>query len=193
MPRRICPRCGAKKTAKILYGMPSMSPELEEQLNKGDIVLGGCCITECDPVYHCNKCKKGFGAPTAELEAETVSFYFSIGGFFGVNQTLMVEKTEEGAILHYTLGPGFSGSEPVIKEQLSQEEWKSFVHSLFRCYISDWKKRYVDPHIVDGTQWELEVHFLNRKPLKIYGSNKYPVHWSKFIRTMKALGIDIVG
>lgn len=154
MPRRICPRCGSKKTAKILYGMPVMSPELEEQLNRGDVVLGGCCITDCDPVYHCNKCKKDFGAPTAELEAEATSFYFSIGGFFGENHIIMVLKMEDGAIVHYTAGSGYLPEEPTAKEQLSPEEWKA---------------------------------------LKIYGSNKYPVHWDKFIRTVNTLGFYIAG
>ncbi|GAB6172681.1 hypothetical protein JCM15765_21590 [Paradesulfitobacterium aromaticivorans] len=191
MPKRICPRCGSKKTAKILYGMPAMSPELEEHLNMVDVVLGGCCITDCDPMYHSNKCKKDFGAPTAELENEATSFYFSIGGFFGGSQMIMVLKMEDGAVVHYTFGPGFSDTEPTAKEQLSPEEWKAFIHSIFHCYITDWKKRYVDQHIVDGTQWELEVRFLNRKPIKIYGSNKYPVYWDKFIRTVKTLGFYI--
>ena len=173
--------------------MPVMSPELEEQLNRGDVVLGGCCITDCDPVYHCNKCKKDFGAPTAELEAEATSFYFSIGGFFGENHIIMVLKMEDGAIVHYTAGSGYLPEEPTAKEQLSPEEWKAFIHRIFHCYITDWKKRYVDPHIVDGTQWELEIHFMKRKPLKIYGSNKYPVHWDKFIRTVNTLGFYIAG
>jgi hypothetical protein len=57
--------------------MPAISAELKEHLNMGDVVLGGCCITDCDPVYHCNKCKKGSGAPTVESGNEATSFYFS--------------------------------------------------------------------------------------------------------------------
>lgn len=191
MPRRICPRCGSKKTAKILYGMPAMSPELQEQLDQGEVVLGGCCITNCDPVYYCNKCKKDFGAPTAELEADAISFYFKIGGFFGDNYMIMLIKSDNGAAVNFSAGTGYLPEEPAVKEELSSDEWQAFIHKVFHCYIADRKKRYVDPHVVDGTQWELEVNFINSKPLKIYGSNKYPVHWDKFIKAVNKVGYHI--
>lgn len=191
MARRICPRCGSKKTAKILYGMPAMSPELQEQFNKGEVVLGGCLITNCDPVYHCNKCKKDFGAPTAELEADAISFYFNIGGFFGDNYMIMIIKSEDGAAVNVSAGAGYLPEEPTIKETLSPEEWQAFIHKIFHCYITDWKKRYVDPHIMEGTQWKLEVNFEHMKPIKVYGSNKYPVHWDKFLKTVNMLGYNI--
>jgi len=28
-----------------------------EDLDKGDIVLGGCCVTENDPEWHCKDCE----------------------------------------------------------------------------------------------------------------------------------------
>ncbi len=64
MARRICPRCGSRNTATILRGMPAWSPELQEKMDKGEVVLGGCCITDCDPTHHCNKCEKDFSKPT---------------------------------------------------------------------------------------------------------------------------------
>lgn len=188
MSRRICPRCGSKNTAKILYGMPAWSSELQEQIEKGDVVLGGCSITGCDPAYRCNKCKKDFGAPTADMEAETTSFYFSIGSFFDGYQTLTVKRTDTGAAVVYT--PAFVSSlSGPIENQLTTDEWLSFVHGLYRCYIADWKKRYVDPNILGGTQWEMILSFKSGKPLKFHGSNIYPPHWSKLLRTIKTLGI----
>ncbi|MGE4274171.1 MAG: hypothetical protein AB7E31_15125 [Desulfitobacterium sp.] len=189
MARRICPQCGSRETAKILYGMPTWSPELDEQINKGGIVLGGCCITRCDPVYRCNKCKKDFGAPTADLEADTTSFYFSLGGYFDGYQSVTVTKIDNGAVMIYT--PGYALESETIEKQLSTDEWLSFIHSLYRCYITDWKKRYVDPHVLDGTQWELIVSFLNGKSLKIHGSNRYPIHWTKLLKTIKILGVSM--
>lgn len=191
MPRRICPRCGSKKTSKILYGIPAMDDRLQEQLDKGEVVLGECCITGCDHVYHCNKCKKDFGAPTTELEADAISFYFKIGGFFGDNYLIMIIKSEDGAAVNYYAGEGYLPEEIIPKEELSSDEWQAFIHKIFHCYIADWKKRYVDQHVVDGTQWELEVSFVDSKPIKVYGNNKYPVHWGKFIKTVNTLGHHI--
>ena len=134
MARRICPQCGSRETAKILYGMPTWSPELDEQINKGGIVLGGCCITRCDPVYRCNKCKKDFGAPTADLEADTTSFYFSLGGYFDGYQSVTVTKIDNGAVMIYT--PGHAPESETIEKQLRTAEWLSFIHSLYRCYMT---------------------------------------------------------
>jgi hypothetical protein len=55
-PRK-CPECGCTKVAYILYGLPAFSPELESELKEGKVVLGGCCVTECDPTWQCIECK----------------------------------------------------------------------------------------------------------------------------------------
>lgn len=54
-PKR-CTKCGSKKIAKILFGLPTYSPELKRQLEAGEIVLGGCIITSNDSKWECVKC-----------------------------------------------------------------------------------------------------------------------------------------
>ena len=49
-----CPNCGEKKVAAILYGLPS--PGMFTQGSSGKIVLGGCCVTDCDPSWECTNC-----------------------------------------------------------------------------------------------------------------------------------------
>jgi len=51
---RNCPRCGSAKVVAILYGMPSY--DLAEQEKEGKFVLGGCCVTDCDPAWQCIEC-----------------------------------------------------------------------------------------------------------------------------------------
>jgi hypothetical protein len=55
-PRK-CSQCGSSRIAVILYGMPEFSPELKKSLDEGDIVLGGCCITDDDPTWKCAECE----------------------------------------------------------------------------------------------------------------------------------------
>lgn len=57
-----CPKCGSKESARILYGMPAFSEELEKKLNNKELFLGGCCISSVDPKYHCNSCNRNFAA-----------------------------------------------------------------------------------------------------------------------------------
>jgi len=50
-----CPECDSENVAAIAFGYPSS--EMMEQSDRGDIVLGGCCVTEDDPEWHCYDCE----------------------------------------------------------------------------------------------------------------------------------------
>ena len=52
-PRK-CPNCGSVKVVRILYGMPSH--ETFEAAERGEIALGGCCISDRDPTWRCLEC-----------------------------------------------------------------------------------------------------------------------------------------
>ena len=56
----ICPKCGGK-IVEIIYGEPSI--ELFEAHERGEIILGGCCMVvddkgnQLDPKYGCVDCE----------------------------------------------------------------------------------------------------------------------------------------
>jgi hypothetical protein len=50
-----CPKCQSEDVARILFGYPS--PEMFEGADRGDIVLGGCCVEVDDPDWHCKDCE----------------------------------------------------------------------------------------------------------------------------------------
>ena len=53
-----CPKCGGK-VVKIVYGMPT--PELYEQAERKEVVLGGCCINlDGNPQWACVECEQVF-------------------------------------------------------------------------------------------------------------------------------------
>ncbi len=56
-----CPQCGSSNVAEIFWGMPAFDEDLERKLNDGSIVLGGCCVSQADPDWHCNDCGCRFG------------------------------------------------------------------------------------------------------------------------------------
>ena len=55
-PRK-CPQCGGK-VVRILYGEPT--PEAFEAAERGEFVLGGCCINELSPDWECLGCGHQF-------------------------------------------------------------------------------------------------------------------------------------
>ena len=58
-----CPKCGSKKLAPILYGMPAFDEEMKRKLDNQELVLGGCCISGDEPQYHCFGCGKDICTP----------------------------------------------------------------------------------------------------------------------------------
>mgnify|MGYP000855944048 CR=1 FL=1 len=52
-----CPKCGSTRVAKIVYGLPVFSDQLNAAIKDGRKVLGGCCITGDDPAWKCLDCK----------------------------------------------------------------------------------------------------------------------------------------
>lgn len=57
---RKCPKCKSKNVAKILYGLVELDDKLEKDMRDGKVFLGGCCIFEDNPKYHCNDCEEEF-------------------------------------------------------------------------------------------------------------------------------------
>ena len=63
---------------------------------------------------------------------------------------------------------------------------------MSRLHIGEWRSSYNPERFgyefLDGTQWELEIHYNNEaKPFKSNGSNSFPYNFNEF---QELLGID---
>ena len=197
-----CPRCGSKDTARILYGMPAFSDELQEKMDAGKLVLGGCCITEINvngrdvqwqPSRHCNHCKKDFGMPPVLEDSKRIdlpfpvgedyrdiveSIEFSDGGFFGGYLDIQIRKNADGAFVTFHSFP--FGKVPVPDRQITSLRWNRLVNKLYtELYLHEWKKRYDDPDVLDGEQWELTIKLSGNRRRTYSGSNAFPPYWSE--------------
>ena len=54
----VCPFCGYGPPKGIVYGMPTY--EAEQAAKRGEIMLGGCCVTGSDPQWCCPGCRRKF-------------------------------------------------------------------------------------------------------------------------------------
>jgi ribosomal protein L37AE/L43A len=60
--RPVCPSCQSESVAIISYGLPAAGCEsLWREVSAGRTVLGGCCVTEASPVWHCRECGHRWG------------------------------------------------------------------------------------------------------------------------------------
>lgn len=55
--KRKCHICQSTNCAKILWGLPADMKEIEVELERKEIVLGGCIVTNHDPKWECNECQ----------------------------------------------------------------------------------------------------------------------------------------
>ncbi len=201
-----CPFCGGKNTARIQYGYPLFSEELQQQLDEGSVMLGGCVINtvvvngehiQTDPGRYCNDCKKKFAKSPLIISKDrsnaedyrniVKSVRFRIGGFLVGTHEVKISKEEIGALVEVDAFPVFDPDEIKERERLiTEKEWNKIMDSLYgRLFLHEWKKKYDDPDILDGTQWELEIKLTKGRKRSYYGSNMYPPYWENLKRVFK--------
>ena len=56
-----CPKCTSTSVAEIFWGYPGNLDTMTEQLDKKEIVLGGCIVSDNDPKWKCNDCHHRWG------------------------------------------------------------------------------------------------------------------------------------
>lgn len=197
MPKKKCPACGANDTVKILYGMPTY--EAFEASERGEISLGGCCISDNSPRWHCKACGQNFGGGNLFSLVDIISFEFFIDGYFGTSHFIYIDGKRKNKLIRYAKTPGGmyadlkhpkneinTHPDIIVKEiHLTSEQWLAFIEELSSLEVEYWKDKYYDNEICDGTQWELTIRFPDRKKIIKKGSNEYPPYWKKFMKIMK--------
>lgn len=73
-----CPNCEKTWIAEIFWGYPAINQDVEDALEKKEIVFGGCIISENDPKWECNNCNHRWGNAEHNFE-NTDSFDFDKG------------------------------------------------------------------------------------------------------------------
>ena len=52
--------------------------------------------------------------------------------------------------------------------------------------IGEWKSKYDNSDVLDGTQWSVDIKYDNGTPAKhFWGSNKYPYNFDRFLEIME--------
>lgn len=195
-----CPYCGSRNTARYIYGYPAFDERMQKKLDAGKWVLGGCCLDMVEiggktvntmPARKCNECRKDFGKAPILITTKkdlvedyrdiVTSIYFSVGGYFGGYTDITVQKNRKGAMVkvEYTMKP----EEVPEPKQITPQKWKKTVNRLYSdLHIHEWKKNYIDPSVLDGTQWELKIRLTNGRKRTYYGSNDYPPYWDELVK-----------
>ena len=106
---------------------------------------------------------------------------FSIGGWSSKKRL-----TLEGNDVNVFPPARFGWPEAVITHSPSDEEWLEFSKSLKRLDVANWKRSYMDPSILDGTQWHLQIK-TESSEIDTGGSNAYPENFNGLITSINKL------
>ncbi len=198
-----CPFCGSTDTARILYGLPAFNDAMEKKLNEGKLILGGCCIqtvnvndtnVQVDPARKCNKCRKKFGTPPVLISKDRksgewyrdiiTSVTFEVGGYFGGYTKTLVSKIYNGALVLVTKPYEDESTATTLK--ITPKRWNKLIDKLYEhMFVHEWKKKYVDPGVLDGTQWSLDVEMTDGRKCSYHGSNEFPPYWEELVKAFK--------
>lgn len=187
-----CPKCGSKRIAPILYGMPAFNEEMEQKLNDERLYLGGCCITNANPTFHCFECKNNVGSPPIligkngdeDYREIVTSVRFYDGCFFNGYPELLIVKNKDSITLG--VSPGFQNPEAVLNRSMKTSEWKDLMNRLFsEMFLHEWKKNYSNLEILDGEQWGLELKLTGGRVRNYAGSNALPPYWTELKNTFR--------
>jgi len=63
-----CPSCKSTNTCPIFWGYPGGMEEISRLIDEEKISLGGCLVSDDDPVWHCNNCQNKWGKRSEENE-----------------------------------------------------------------------------------------------------------------------------
>jgi hypothetical protein len=108
-----------------------------------------------------------------ELKKKINRFYFLIGGFFGGHDS--IEINIDDTPIKYIFCNSIKGNND--EYILSKEKWNDFLEKIFNENVLNWKNKYHDNNILDGTEWKLEMEFKDLPKFESYGSNEYPSNW----------------
>ena len=160
---------------RIVYGMPDHEAFLLAE--EGKIKLGGCCVSISDPEYYCKACGNEWDRQTAIDHAyeEIKGIKASVGGYFeGYYEVVMDFQSRKLQWKH-----SGAGSEQSYEMTIGKNILDTFIEELKMLDLLNWRAKYIEPGVCDGTQWSIEI-IKNSRNIKKYGENKFPEEWDEF-------------
>jgi hypothetical protein len=112
---------------------------------------------------------------------------FGIGGFFCGYETRTVTVYEEH--IHFDVEYSLILKPSNLPDGLDYLcDKDEFLDGIREFHVGEWRTNYMNPYVLDGTQWNLTIEFSDEhKPFKTGGSNAYPYN---FDALKELLGVE---
>lgn len=115
-------------------------------------------------------------------------FIFYYGGFFGGYEKRTYTISNEKVLFDLDHSLYLQPSNLPVYESFTREE---FIEGITVLHIGEWKESYVDPLVLDGTQWSIDIEYEDdRKPVNIDGSNAFPYNFDDLLEFLEINDAD---
>lgn len=177
-----CPKCNSTNIVPIAYGEPTYETQIKSE--EGKCVLGGCFIAVDEngkwiiDEYHCKDCGYEYNKSNVidVIYSKIASIKGYVGGYNQGHQYFEINLLT-GEVFY---NKEFNGDFDLIKI-LNKKQIHKLLRDLKAINILDWKRKYIDKDILDGTQWSITIDVDGRKREKI-GCNMYPKEWKLYCK-----------
>jgi hypothetical protein len=162
--------------------MPTHKLFLEAKAGK--VKLGGCDLDDNYPEYFCKNCRYEWNRQQAIDEAyrKIKIIKASVGGYPSGYYGVIINLTKLNVTWNFTLG----GEDKKSEKLLNSSSAENFINQLKKTNLLNWKSKYVESNVNDGTQWEIEIR-TDKSIFKKYGHNKFPEEWDFFCSIMESI------
>lgn len=151
-----------------------------------------------------NTLRKKEGEPAEDYREIAVEILFKVESPSEGSTEIRIRKNSQGALVsvrergaEYVGEDGIAGDSPAgnnggaeeitASGQISREKWDSILHALYaRMYLHEWRKRFENPFMTGGMQWELRISLTGGRR-RTYSGNMYPVYWAELRRLMMSV------
>lgn len=165
----VCPKCGSKNTAPIVYGMPT--EELFEESEQNKVIIGGCCIIDCDDDYGCCDCNFQWSKNT--LDTKYVKKICIKIWHNGLSADSEIKKHvydiyTDGRV-EYSLHKGDLIEANATKETYVFKEMVNMLHKEIQNILS-LNKGMLSLNVRDGMGYSLSVSYMDNRSTEIEGN-----------------------
>jgi len=74
--------------------------------------------------------------------------------------------------------------EETSKKPIRVSTAEVFIEELKILNLLNWRAKYIEPGVCDGTHWRVEI-LTEGRSIKKYGDNKFPEQWDLFCRLIR--------
>lgn len=106
----------------------------------------------------------------------------SVGGFFGGYYNVEVNLTTLQVSWSFWQG----GQQESFEKTIRPATAKKFLEGLKKANLLNWRAEYVEPGVLDGTQWSVEI-IRDGQNKKMLGNNQYPDEWDDFCKLISRI------